>query len=133
MKSAENCFLEIVSHVQNQRVTARDKGEKFLTNIVNYSKILEHKTRHLAIHQSSSVEYVHMGDLDLSNKFTLHFYFSNKRSYLSIDLNEKDVTNAELQLSAVQLYTLKYTELLYKFYTIDEFIFNLELNKSQTH
>jgi hypothetical protein len=124
MKSPEVCFLEIITSIQVNFEEGRNKidnNENIFTNSINFSKNLEYKTRYLCNSKSKTLDYTFKGDIRMDNKFNMHYYFSNLRSYISIDTT----IDLEQEIPRMQLNTFKYTELLYKYYNIDEFIYNL--------
>ena len=124
MKSPETAFLEIIETIQenisqgNQKI---DDNKRIFSNTFNFSRPLEHKTKYFC-RDSEGVTYVFEGFIDLDSEFSLHYYFSNKRSYVSLDTRQSDV------FQKMQLFSYKYTELLFKFYNIDEFVYNFVCN-----
>jgi len=123
MKSPEVAFLQIMQSIQenfNEGTARIDNNDHIYTNVIHCSRYLENKTRYLCRKTEGTINYVFEGTIDISNNLNMRYYFSNKRSYISLDTNHAFEENAAF----MQLNTFKYTELLYKFYNIDEFVFN---------
>lgn len=123
MKTSEECFLEICNKIKNDIENNKnlkiDKGETLMTSIINYSK-----------NHNYEGYYVYDGYIILSdeNFIKMKYYFSNKRSYISIDdpsLDENNITKYEYIL-------LKYIDTLFFKHKIDIFINSLYNNKKQT-
>jgi hypothetical protein len=124
MKGPEIAFLQIMQSIQENYevgINKLDVNENIFTNVLNCSKNLENKTRYLC-KKSDAVHYVFEGAIELDELYTLRYYFSNKRSYISLDPSSGHWV--EDKIPYMQLNTLKYTELLYKYYNIDEFVYN---------
>jgi hypothetical protein len=123
MKSAELCFVEIINCIDMNNI-----NNKVINSIgvLSYSKDLELKTNYLRSKKIDNViNYCFNGNIDINDKYTLEFYFSDKTSYISINLSKNCELNLDSEICKIQLLMLKYGELLYKYYNIDEFIFNL--------
>lgn len=112
MKWPEYCFLEILDFVKGNRNTMEDNGESIATSVINYSKLdnMEGKM------------YVYNGYINLEGDVWLHFFFSHKRSYISID---KETSFTEDEVARYQYYMLLYCEALFGKYSIDSFISKL--------
>jgi hypothetical protein len=128
LKSPEKCFLEILEYINvnfSNGYNVIEDNSNIFTNVINYSRYFRNETNHLN-HPlcNKQINYVFQGDIPLNDTFYMHFYFSNQRSYVSIDvLNDR--VNLEDCIAEIQLITYKYTEILYRYYNIDEFIYNL--------
>jgi len=120
MKLPEEIFLEICnnikSEINNQEIEfKKDNGEKISTSIINYIKM-----------HNYDGNYVYNGDIILYKglegyKVTMNYYFSNRRSCISInDLNMKVDDMAKYEF-----YLLKYIDKLFCTYKIDKFIDSL--------
>jgi hypothetical protein len=117
MKSAEECFLEIVEFVNRNKDTClekEDKGEKIITSSILYCDS-----------KSFDRNYVVNGYISYATETNLHFYFSNKRSYLSVDKQRM----SDLDVARFQYTLLLLTAKLFGKYNIDYFIYNI-LGKS---
>lgn len=119
VKTPEQIFVEIINFVQCNKNINKDIGNSISTNIINYSKI----------RNFSKETYVYNSDIIISDTFKVHFYFSNHRSYFSID--PKEICNFEESISFLQLINLKYCEKLFKEYNIDTFIYNFNKNSTK--
>lgn len=97
MKSSEQCFYEIVSLKNNILLEKDDGGSKLPSN---WSKL-----------RNFDNEYIFNGEVSLDELNVLYFFFSNKRSCLSINNVDIDI--------------LPYANDLFNKYHIDEFINNL--------
>lgn len=120
LKSPENCFFEIISYIKNNNVHMKDDNSFINKNVMNYSKLRNY----------SDKDYVYTNEIKLDEKYNLFFYFSNKRSYISINLNneyllENFIEIYEKNYIFIQYILLIYSEKLFKKYNIDEFICNL--------
>lgn len=123
MKTSEECFLEICNKIKNDIDNNNtnlkvDNGENIITSVINYSKIHNYKGY-----------YVYDGNIILSDEhfIKMKYYFSNKRSYISIDedyLKENDIVKYEYIL-------LKYIDTLFFKHNIDIFINSLHNNKNK--
>jgi len=120
MKLPEEIFLEICNNIKselnNQEIEfKKDNGEKISTSIINYIKM-----------HNYDGNYVYNGDIILYKglegyKVTMNYYFSNRRSCISInDLNMKVDDMAKYEF-----YLLKYIDKLFCTYKIDKFIDSL--------
>lgn len=112
MKWPEHCFLEILDFVKENRNNTVDHGESVATSVISYSKLEEVEGR----------MYVYNGYINLERDVWLHFYFSHKRSYISID---KETSFTEDDIARYQYFMLLYGEALFAKYSIDNFISNL--------
>lgn len=106
MKSIEECFLEIINSVNNIK-KEEDKGDSKIN-----SKWVWSKCRNF-----SGMKYTLEGSITLNNCIDLYYFFSNKRSCLSLIKNETNIDILSL-----------YVEYLFKTYSIDMFLNNL-INK----
>jgi hypothetical protein len=123
VKTPEEIFLEIINFVKNNKNNNEDNRENknniVFTNLLGYSKM----------RNFSKENYVYTSDIQISEIFKVHFYFSNKRSYFSID--PKKNCNYEEYFSLMQLINLIYCDKLFKEYSIDTFIYNFNQNSSK--
>jgi hypothetical protein len=116
MKSAEECFLEIVKLVKCNKEECLDKednNERIITSSILYCDS-----------KSFDGNYVADGYISYAAETNLHFYFSNKRSYVSIDkqcMSDDDVVRFQYNL-------LLLTAKLFGKYNIDYFIYNIVKN-----
>lgn len=122
MKTSEECFLEICENIKREIKSVTnfkiDNGEKIMTSVINYCKI-----------HNYSGSYVYDGYIILNRTieghFTkMHYYFSDKRSYISID----DGNLTENEISKHEYYLLLYIDKLFINYKIDKFINSLVLD-----
>ena len=114
MKSSESIFLEIIKYVMENKNNCIDNFEIISVHSVNY-----YKTHFL----SNTCSYVYTSEIviDEATGISLHFYFSNKRSYLA--LYKDNMT--DIDFSRFQYYLLKYSEKLFFKYRLHEFIYGL--------
>jgi hypothetical protein len=104
------CFMDIIGYVQANKNKVVDRDEDVMTSFVCFSKIK---------HQRHT--YVYEGYISLNTHFDMHFYFSHKRSYISIDIGSLiDYDDVRLHC-----FLMRYVESLFVKYGIDEFIANL--------
>lgn len=116
MKSAEECFLEIVEYVKcnkHECLIKKDNNERIITSSILYSDT-----------KSFDGEYVAEGYIEYSVDSELHFYFSNKRSYISIDKRGM----SDLDVARFQYTLLLLTAKLFGKYNIDHFINSILAN-----
>ena len=119
MKSAEECFIEIVEFVKDKKkecLKRKDNNERIITSSILFCDRKFFDGEYVA---EGFIEY----SIDSSDVF-LHFYFSNKRSYISIDkrgMTDMDVTRFQYNL-------LLLTAKLFGKYNIDHFVNNLLSN-----
>lgn len=116
IKTPEQIFLEIINYIKfnknNDEDNRENKNNIVFTNFFGYSKMRNY----------SDENYVYTSDIPISKIFKVHFYFSNKRSYFSIDPIKN--SNYEEYFSLMQLINLIYSEKLFKEYSIDQFVYN---------
>jgi hypothetical protein len=114
MKSSESIFLEIIKYVMENKNNSIDNFEIISVHSVNY-----YKTHFL----SNTCSYVYTSEIviDEATGISLHFYFSNKRSYLA--LYKDNMT--DIDFSRFQYYLLKYSEKIFFKYRLHEFIYGL--------
>lgn len=118
-KSIECCYLQIINSKKNNSV----EGNK-ITNVINYCKL----------RNFSEYNYEYSGNIVLNGDeptkvdqlikdipvYTLHYYFSNKKSYISVDCS----INSEYYIPFIQYKLLKFTEKFFGLYNIDTFLAN---------
>lgn len=106
----ERCFIDIINYVQG-RIDAKnaDYDENVYTSLVSYSKM-----------RNFGGVYGHGGAVKVGEKVWLRFYFSNRRSYISVDCKERDDTDYNMTKS--QYLVLRYAQKLFGDYNIDSFI-----------
>lgn len=112
MKRPECCFLEITQYVvgtMSDTRNKRDMNQPIATSTVCFMKPM-----------SGTTKYVVEGYLDLETETNacLHFFFSNARSYISIDSTSDDLSTHHYALFII-------TEKLFTTYSIDWFIHGL--------
>jgi hypothetical protein len=107
----EACFLEIIKFVKENKNSFEDIEDNVTSSVLSYSKMRNFKGT-----------YTYENVFAIGEGACLHFYFSNKRTYISID--KKDMTDYEV--SKFQYYLLLYTEALFQKYNIDLFINELQ-------
>jgi hypothetical protein len=93
-------------------------------SIDNFEIISVHSVHYYKTHfLDDTCSYVYSSEImiDEVNGISLHFYFSNKRSYLA--LNKDNMT--DLDFSRFQYYLLIYSEKLFFKYRLYEFIYGL--------
>jgi hypothetical protein len=114
MKKSESIFLEIIKYVMENKNNSIDNSEINSVHTVNY-----YKTHFLG----NTCSYVYTSEImiDEENGISLHFYFSNKRSYLA--LHKDNMT--DLDFSRFQYYLLIYSEKLFFKYHLYDFIYGL--------
>lgn len=123
MKTSEECFLEITNRITSELNNDKDDGHSIVNNIIHYYKV-----------RNFDKDYVYKGSIVLekcentNNIIKMDYFFSNKRSYLSI--NKKNIIEGEY--NKLQYYLLLYTDKLFIKYNIDTFIYGLNLNNSKT-
>jgi len=113
MKRAEDCFIEIVEFVKHKKhecLKRKDNNERIITSSILYCD-----------RTSFDGEYVAEGLIEYASDVSLHFYFSNKRSYISID--KKSMT--EMDVARFQYTLLLLTAKLFGKYNIDHFVYSL--------
>jgi hypothetical protein len=110
--SPYKCFLDIIQQIQESTHSGQDTGKSVMTSPICYSKL-----------RNFSGEYEYQGLLDVSSGTQLHYYFSNKRSYISMDKNE---TLCEVDDAKLQYFLLRYVQVLICDHKIDAFIHGLQ-------
>lgn len=122
MKSPENCFAEIVDQVRKTinegEYLVEDDGE-YITSSICFSKI-----------ESIESNFVFEGFVDLeSSDARLHYFFSNKRSYISIDKNNM----SDVEVAKFQYCLLILIDKLFVSYKIDCFVYGLISETSELY
>lgn len=112
MKWPENCFLEILDFVVKNKNNTADHGNPIATSVISYSKRNNAEGR----------VYTYNGFIQLEGDVWMHFFFSHKRSYVSI---YKETSFTEDDIARYQYFILLYGEALFQKYNIDTFISNL--------
>ena len=119
MKGPENCFLEIILSL-HQIKRIEDDSKSVISSSISWSK-----SRNF-----NGDGYIYEGVVKIDVGYYLHYFFSNKRSYLSItcenetDNQIKDNQSKENQIKDIEKLSL-YVNKLFKVYKIDEFIYNI--------
>lgn len=110
-KTIEDCYLQILQQIISTThcIGKTDNGEFIITSSVCYSRMC---------HVETETSYVFDGYIPIAEGFTMHYFFSNKRSYISIDNAEM----TETDMSKCQLYLLKLCEKFFIHYKIDLFV-----------
>lgn len=111
MKNSEYCFLEIINSLTNLK-KEKDDGRPMLRSVINWSKC----------RNFNGLDYIHDGYIKVEDGISLYYFFSNKRSALSLI---QETNNDELDINYLQYNLLLYTECLFKSYSIDTFLNNL--------
>lgn len=106
------CLLEIIQRIQESTNSGQDIGKSVMTSPICYSKL-----------RNFSGEYEYEGLLDVSSGTQLHYYFSNKRSYISLDKNNP---MCEVDVVKLQYYLLRYVQVLIYDHKIDAFVHGLQ-------
>ena len=112
MKGPENCFLEIILSL-HQIKKIEDDGKSVISSSVSWSKC----------RNFNGYDYVYESVVKIDIGYYLHYFFSNKRSYLSINC-ETENQSKENQSKDIEKLSL-YVDKLFKAYKIDEFIYNI--------
>jgi len=113
IKTVEECFLEICNKIQTEKISGIDYNENIITSFINYSKLHNYEGN-----------YMYNDYVILKSGIKLKYYFSNKRSYITIDefsdtfIKENDTANYQSLL-------LEYIDGLFIKYKIDVFINSL--------
>lgn len=123
MKTAEDCFLEIVEYIKRHPNNNIDEGEGIVDNVISYYKL-----------RNFNRNYVYKGSIVLEktcgNSVNMNYYFSNKRSYISLYTKNK-YQNDTTDFNKLQYNLLLYTEKLFIQHKIDAFIYGLNcVNKN---
>lgn len=104
----ELCFLEIINCVLKNKNTNVDNGYTLASNSVRYSKL-----------RNFNNPYVYDGEIQVSEGIVLCYYFSHRRSCISLQ-SQKQVGNNKMQE-----YLGKYVQSLFCGHKIDAFIHGL--------
>jgi hypothetical protein len=109
MKSSEKCFLEIL-HSTNNIKKEKDKGLSQCKSTFTWCKLKNFK----------GTDYYLEGMISINNDITMHYFFSNKRSCISL-ISKVNKT----KLDDINRILVLYSEYFFKIYSIDVFINNL--------
>jgi hypothetical protein len=119
LKSPEVVYYDIITYVLQNINTRCDCDEIIATHPVNYYKYCNYTVK----------PYVYTSDIKLSHNIHLNFYFSYKRSYISI-YRENDNVELNTETEATDFAKLQYLLLIYcdkilLKYCLGDFIYNL--------